>query len=157
MTLPSTAPEHHDNVVATIAQTRFPFPDQTDWPTSYVTHTNAPERQRAVMLSSGESFPDIVIIDSNTDQVAELGEVEVEITEQLVAKWRELAALTKLHSTSGVPHFFIYVPEGMATDTLRLLREHDVPFGGLRTWEITYDGLVAIIPIITPVDAKDHR
>jgi hypothetical protein len=157
MSISSISPEHHDAVVVNITQTRYPFPDQTDWPASYVTIANVPARQRAVMTTSGEQYPDIVILDSTTDQVAELGEVEVETGAHLVDKWREYAALCRVHPESGAPHFFLYVPEGMATETLGLLREHEVPFGGVRTWEINREGRVAVIPIITPVDSKDHR
>lgn len=157
MSISPISPEHHDTVVVTIAQTRFPFPDQTDWPASYQTITNAPEQRRSVTTATGTSFPDIVIVDSDTDVVAELGEVEVEVGEHHISKWRDYAALTKLHPASGSPHFFIYVPDGLATETLALLRTHDVPYGGLRTWAIDEDGRVAIHPITTPVDSKDHR
>jgi hypothetical protein len=157
MSKSQTSPEHHDLVVATIAQTRYPFPDQTDWPASFQTIANAPQQLRSVTTATGTSFPDIVIVDADTDQVAELGEVEVEIGEHHVDKWREYAALTRFHPGSGAPHFFIYVPDGLATETMALLREHDVPFGGLRTWAIDEDGRVAVHPIVTPVDAKDHR
>jgi len=157
MSVSPIAPEYHDAVVDLIAKTRYPFPDQTDWATSYVTITNTPTPQRSVMSAQGEAFPDIVIVDADTGQVAELGEVEVEVGAHLVSKWREYAAMTKMHADSGAPHFFIYVPDGMATETLALLREHDVPFGGLRIWSIDVDGLVSIHPIVTPVDAKDHR
>ena len=153
----SVSPEHHDAVVEQIARTRYPFPDQTDWPETYDTVTNAPQRQRAVNTTSGDAYPDIVIVDRTTDQVVELGEVEVETGEHHVAKWLAYAALTKTHATSGAPHFFIYVPDGIATETLRLLKEHEVPYGGVRTWEITDNGLIRVLPIVTPVDAKDHR
>jgi hypothetical protein len=157
MANPGVSGAHHDAVVEQIAQSRYPFPDQTDWPESYDTVTNAPVRQRSVMTDAGEAYPDIVIVDRTTDEVVELGEVEVEVSEEDVEKWRAYAALTKVHATTGAPHFFIYVPDGLATETLRLLQTHDVPYGGLRTWEVTDTGLVRIVPIVTPVDAKDHR
>ena len=59
-----------------IAANRFPFPDQTDWPAAYVTITNESGPIRGVAVGDGMSFPDIVIVDGISQDIAEIGEVE---------------------------------------------------------------------------------
>lgn len=149
--------EIHDAVVQHVALTRFPFPDQTDWPETYLTIANAPERHRAVTIDGVEHWPDIVIIDSATGEVAELGEVEPDPRAQHVARWAGEAALCKQHPHSGMRHFFIYVPAGLEAETQRLLESGGVPYGGVRGWQVADDGSVSIVPFVTLVDPKDHR
>ncbi len=147
----------HDNVVRCVAQNRFPFPDQTDWPAEYVTITNETERQRGIEDGGSTYHPDIVIVDLRTDQVVEIGEVEVETGDHLIDKWRTFAEHSRQHPTSGSRHFFVYVPDGMESKTQLLLEQHHIPYGGVRAYTVSNIGDVAIVPIATPVDPKDHR
>ena len=147
----------HNIVVRYVAQNRFPFPDQTDWPAEYVTITNETVRRRGIEDGGAVHYPDIVIVDSNTNQVVELGEVEVGTGEHLVDKWRLFAGQCRQHPTSGSRHFFVYVPQGLEEETQALLERHAVPYGGVRAYIVTADRQVSIVPIATPVDPKDHR
>jgi hypothetical protein len=149
--------EIHDSIVRGIAASRYPFPDQTDWPPTYLTLTNEMEATRGIETEHGVRYPDIVIVDSATGDIAEIGEVEVEVGEHMVEKWRLYADNTRSHSTSGAPHFFIYVPEGLQDEALRILSEHGVPFGGVRSYLIDINDELRVNPIATPVDPKDHR
>jgi hypothetical protein len=146
----------HDNVVRWVAANRYPFPDQTDWPASYRTITNETERHRGIPTDEGIRYPDIVIVDSNTGQVVEIGEVEVETGEHLVEKWAFYASICKEHPASGRRHFFVYVPEGLEGQTQQLLDAAGIPYGGIRTWN-PHHSEMHITPIVTPVDRKDHR
>lgn len=150
-------PPVHDDVVRAIAVLRFPFPDQTDWPNSYRTLTNVDGQQRGVSANGNVMYPDIVIVDARTDAVVEIGEVEVEIDETMVVKWRLYASNTKVHSESGAPHFFIYVPEGLENSALDALMRYAVPYGGLRTFAFDDVGQLRVTPVTTTVDPKDHR
>lgn len=151
-------PTVHDEIVRTIAALRYPFPVQTDWPASYVTLTNTDVEARGVSVEGGNTlYPDIVIVDANTNSVAEIGEVEVEIDATMAVKWRLFASFTKVHPESGAPHFFIYVPEGLEEDANAVLAEFDVPCGGLRTFALSDSGALRVTPVTTTVDPKDHR
>jgi hypothetical protein len=147
----------HADIVRRIAAARYPFPDQTDWPESYRTLTNAGEQTRGVETTAGTLYPEIVIVDSDTGTVAEIGVVVSDISPEMAQPWRQLAALTKMHPGSGAPHFFIYVPEGQEAEALRVLQVEQVPFGGLRTYLLDASGALQVTPVITPVDPKDHR
>jgi hypothetical protein len=150
-------PTVHDEAVRRIAALRYPFPDQTDWPDSYRTLTNVDGEQRGVSANGNTLYPDIVIVDSRTDCIVEIGEVEVEIDDTMAVKWRLFASVTKLHSDSNVPHFFIYVPEGLEVDASSVLSRYEVPCGGLRTFTIGGDDDLRVLPVTTAVDPKDHR
>jgi hypothetical protein len=146
----------HDRVVRFIAATRYPFPDQTDWPASYVTLTNDEHQQRGIATDAGMAFPDIVIVDAEADRIAEIGEVETGVDPDFTRKWALYASVCKPSST-GARSFFIYVPRGYGQDALRVLEESGVSYAGLRTYHIEPDGEIRITPIATPGDAKDHR
>jgi hypothetical protein len=150
-------PPVHDEVVNAIAALRFPFPDQTDWPDTYQTLTNVGSQRRGVSANGNMLYPDIVIVDARTDEVVEIGEVEVEIDETMVVKWRLFASNTRTHPESNAPHFFIYVPEGHEDSALATLSRYSVPCGGLRTFGFDESGQLWIRPVTTTVDPKDHR
>jgi hypothetical protein len=145
----------HDRVVAEIAATRYPFPDQTDWPAEYQTLTNAPERRHAVQAAGVVYFPDIVILDGH-DNVAELGEVEVDLDPSHATRWSALAQLCKPSST-GARSFFVYVPVGLEARARELLEADGVSFAGVRSYALGADGSITITPVVTPGDSKDHR
>jgi hypothetical protein len=147
----------HADIVRRIAATRFPFPDQTDWPSTYRTMTNAGQQRHGVETPSGMLFPDIVILDDATQTVAEIGIVVTDLTTVKIEPWQHLASLAKRHPHSAAPHFFIYVPEGLEGEAVRLLEQHDIPFGGLRTFALDSGETLRVEPVDTPVDPKDHR
>ena len=145
----------HDRVVEQIAATRFPFPDQTDWPAGYQTFTNTGAVRHPVVADGETYFPDIVILDG-AGQVAELGEVEVDMEPAHATRWSALARLCKRSST-GARSFFVYVPAGLEARARELLEADGVSFAGVRSYVVDADGRVNVTPIVTPGDAKDHR
>jgi hypothetical protein len=148
----------HNRVVRHVAATRFPFPDQTDWPETFVTVTNESTRQRGIPSPGGTMvYPDIVIVDSTNESESEIGEVEVEVNDDLVARWRLGAEASRVHPVSGARHFFVYVPAGQEERARDLLEHAGVPYGGVRAWVVADDGNIRIVPFVTPVDQKDHR
>lgn len=156
MTGTSLSSDEHDRAVREIAAHRFPFPNQQDWPTDYVTLTNQSARRRGVPGPAGTDYPDIVVIDGN-GEIREIGEIELSIDESSVGRWSRASAACDNKTTSGVRHFFVYVPPGAESEALRLLDQHDISYAGVRVWSIAGDGTVVIDPIVTPGDPKDHR
>lgn len=146
----------HDRAVRFIAANRFPFPDQTDWPPDYVTITHESESRRGIPTQDGVHYPDIVIVDAN-DDIREVGEVETEVREDHVRHWRIGSEASDNKTSTGVKHFFVYVPAGQETRAEQLLREHGISFCGVRTWSIDDTGNVTIHPIVTEGEMKDHR
>jgi hypothetical protein len=148
----------HNRVVRQVAATRFPFPDQADWPQTFATLTNETTQQRGIPGPNGTSiYPDIVIVDSATDRVAEIGEVETDVDDDCLEQWRFGAEASRTHPVSGVRHFFVYVPAGQEERARDLLERGDVLYGGVRAWDVDADGEIRIVPFVTPVDQKDHR
>jgi hypothetical protein len=148
--------EDHDRAVRQIAANRFPFPGQADWPADYVTLTNQSVQRRGVPGPQGTEYPDIVVIDGK-GEIREIGEVELDVSESHLERWARASAACDQKTTSGVRHFFVYVPPGSETETLRLLDEHQISYAGVRTWTLDAEGTVQIDPIVTPGDPKDHR
>jgi hypothetical protein len=148
--------DEHDRAVRFIAANRFPFPDQVDWPADYVTLTNQSEERRGVPGSEGMEYPDIVVIDGRGD-IREIGEIETAVSEDCAGRWARSSAACDNKTTSGVQHFFVYVPPGTEDDAQRLLAEHHISHAGVRTWLVELDGSVTIDPIVTNGDPKDHR
>jgi hypothetical protein len=146
----------HDDVVAHIARTRFPFPDQTTWPADYVTLTNAPHRRRAIPSPSGEYFPDIVIVDSR-DRTREIGEVEMTVEPAAVTHLRAGSDAADDDTSTGVKHFFVYVPVGLEEAAQRLLEENAISYAGVRGFAVGDDGTISIVPFVTPGDPYDHQ
>lgn len=149
-------PEDHDNAVRYIAANRFPFPDQTDWPGDYVTITNEAGERHGIPTPDGQHFPDIIIVDGN-GQIREVGEVETEVTAGMVERWRTGSEASDDKTTTGVRHFFVYVPPGDEALAESLLRDNGISFSGVRTWSVDDDGNIIIQPITTEGDMKDHR
>jgi hypothetical protein len=145
----------HDRVVEHIAATRFPFPDQTDWPADYQTLTNAGGHNCPVVADGVTYYPDIVILDG-ANQVAELGDVEIDLRPERATRWSALSQLCKRSST-GARSFFVYVPAGLDARARELLETHGVSYTGVRSYAFDADGHVSVTPIVTPGDAKDHR
>ncbi|MGA7670833.1 MAG: hypothetical protein WBW04_10465 [Nitrolancea sp.] len=148
--------EAHDLAVRQIAANRFPFPGQADWPSDYVTLTNQSTHRRGVPAPLGTEYPDIVIIDG-TGEIREIGEIETSVDPLIVERWARASAACDHKTTSGVQHFFVYVPPGNEQEAIRLLDAHGVSYAGVRTWSRADDGSIEINPIVTPGDPKDHR
>jgi hypothetical protein len=146
----------HDAVVAYVAENRFPFPGQTDWPADYVTLTNRPRRMRSIPLEGGEHFPDIVIV-TTRGEVREIGEVEEQPGEDCVSRWRACSQSADDLTESGARHFFLYVPAGREADAVALLDRHRISFAGVRGFAAGAGGAITIVPHVTRGDAKDHR
>ena len=144
-----------ERVVRIIAATRFPFVDQEDWPDDYATITNESERRRGVGSQGDRVYPSIIIVDGR-DRVREIGEVEDEdsVTEAQVAKWKRLSKETGMGRRTK--KFFLYVPKGKEKVAEKLLESNNISYAGLRTWAIK-GGNLAITPIKTPDEPKDHR
>ena len=148
--------EEHDLAVRSIAANRFPFPDQQDWPADYVTLTNQSVQRRGVPGPQGTEYPDIVVIDGR-GEIREIGEIEVDVAEEYAGRWARASAACDHKTTSGVQHFFVYVPPGSEAEAMRLLDAHEISHAGVRTWALADDGTVIIDPIVTRGDPKDHR
>ena len=147
----------HDRVVERIANTRYPFPDQTDWPADYRTLINVGTERHAVVTAGQTFYPDIVILDGH-GLVAELGEVEsaADLTDERVERWRALASICKVSST-GARSFFVYAPSESAARAQEMLDSAGVSYAGLRSYSVDANGMVLVAPLTTPGDAKDHR
>lgn len=145
----------HDLVARWIAAHRFPFPDQRDWPATYVTLTNVDGPIRGVAHDGRLLYPDIVIVDGESQRIAEIGEVVDAIPADAAVIWRAFSAACKPSST-GARSFFIYAPASIVEDARRILDSHAVSYAGLRTYTVV-EGAICITPIVTPGDVKDHR
>jgi len=148
--------DEHDRAVLYIAANRFPFPDQVDWPADYITLTNQSSERRGVPGPAGMEYPDIVVIDGR-GEIREIGEVERAVTDECAERWARASTACDNKTTSGVQHFFVYVPPGQDIEALRLMDLYKISHAGVRTWALAPDGTVTIDPIVTNGDPKDHR
>lgn len=152
-------PMHSDRVraavVAYIAATRYPFPNQADWPADYQTIINLPERRHAVETIEDTLYPEIVILDGE-GQVREGGVVVSSVEPSMAKEWAALAPVFDNRTETGVQHFFVYVPEGEEDAARDLLQQHGISYAGLRTYRVD-DDTVTITPVETPAGPKDHR
>lgn len=149
----------HDEVVRFVARTRFPFPDQTDWPDGYRTITIESEPGFPISTEGGdrdELLIDIVIVDG-AGRVRETAEVEAEIAADSADRLKQASEAAPEIPESGVRHFFVYVPKGIEDEMRELLDRNGISYAGLRAFEIGENEEIAITPIHTPGHAKDHR
>jgi hypothetical protein len=146
----------HDAVVAHVARTRFPFPDQTKWPADYVTLTNVPEQRRGIPFGEGEHYPDIVIVDGR-GHPREIGEVEMLVDAAAVARLRAGSEAADDHTPTGVRHFFLYVPNGLESAAQALLETNGISYAGVRGFSVGADGAITVTPFVTTGDAYDHQ
>ncbi len=146
----------HDRVAHYIAETRFPFPDQTDWPEGYQTIVNAGNPRAAVTFRGRQHAPDIVVIDAR--QIPrEIGEVEMDVRPEMVPRITTSSMAAPMIPESGVRHFFLYVPAEYEEAALQFVKNYRISLAGLRTFAIDDDGAIHIHPVETPGHAKDHR
>jgi hypothetical protein len=97
-----------------------------------------------------------VVIDGK-GEIREIGEIETSIDVSCAGRWSRASVACDTKTTSGVRHFFVYAPPGEEAEALRVLEENRISFAGVRTWTLSEDGSVDIVPIVTPGDPKDHR
>lgn len=148
--------ELHDRVARHIAGTRFPFPDQTDWPATYRTIVNAGSPSYGVNIDGKTVFPDIVIVDE-TNALCEMGEIETSVSPDQVAKWAGMSRSLPFNEQDRCYSLFVYVPEGLQERATALLETNDIPYAGVRSYRVESDGSVRVVPFKTPGAAKDHR
>jgi hypothetical protein len=146
----------HDAVVNYIAKTRFPFPGQKTWAADYRTLTNVPDQKRGIQTTSGERFPDIVIVDG-AGRVRELGEVEMNVSDISAATLKATSETADTDTPTNVRHFFLYVPVGQEAAAQTLLETSGVSYAGLRGFQVSGNGQIKIIPFVTPGDSYDHQ
>jgi hypothetical protein len=146
----------HDDVVAHVARTRFPFAGQTTWPADYVTLTNVPRRRQGVPLGDGEYFPDIVIVDG-AGRTREIGEVEMTVDPTAAARLRAGSDATDDLTPTGVRHFFVYVPSGLESAAQALLESNGISYAGVRGFSVADDGTISVVPFVTKGDSYDHQ
>ena len=146
----------HDAVARHVAATRFPFPNQQDWPATYETVVNAGNLVRPVATAAGDAHPDIVIVDDG-GVPRELGEVETEVVARTAAKWRAYSAALPVNPDTGVRQFVVYVPSGQEEAARSLLEANGISYAGARAYEMEADSRVRIVPYVTPGAPQDHR
>lgn len=151
-----TQPIDHGAIVRHIAGARFPFPNQQDWPADYHTVVNAGNPTTPIDTPAGPAYPDIVIVNDDRE-VREMGEIETEVTPDLVEKWRGYSAALPVDAAIGVRPFFVYVPDGQEETARAMLEANGISFAGVRAYRVENDGRIRIIPYVTPGAAKDHR
>ncbi|MCC6312684.1 MAG: hypothetical protein IT337_01625 [Thermomicrobiales bacterium] len=146
----------HDRVARHIADKRFPFPNQQNWPADFQTVVNAGQQNRAIELSDGAAYPDIVIVDGG-DTVREMGEIELAVDDSLAAKWAAYSAALPINPDTNVRQFFVYGPSGQEETARQLLDQNGISYAGVRQFLVADDGAIRIIPYVTPGAAQDHR
>ncbi|MCA9860839.1 MAG: hypothetical protein KC438_14015 [Thermomicrobiales bacterium] len=146
----------HDRVTRHVANTRFPFPDQTDWPETYRTIVNAGNPSYGIEIDGEMVFPDIVIVD-DTNALREMGEIETSVSPGQLVKWAGMSKSLPFNEQDRCYSFFIYVPEGLQEQATTLLETNEIPYAGVRSYRVESAGSVRVVPFKTPGAAKDHR
>ena len=137
-----------------IGATRFPFIDQTTWDEDKRTIVNTSrERNYAIDGPKGKVYPSVVVLNPDGN-IREIGEVEMEVTPCLVAKWRLLSERTG--RGERFKKLFIYVPAREVETARKMLEENGIEYAGLREWSIE-DGTFVTRPVKTPDMDYDHR
>ena len=143
-----------DRISRIIGATRFPFLDQTTWDEGRRTIVNtSKERNFAIEGPKGPIFPSVVVLQPD-GSIREIGEVEMEVTPELVAHWRLLSETTGMGER--FKKLFIYVPLSEGEQACRLLEDNGIEYAGLREWSII-DGVLVTQPVKTPDMDYDHR
>jgi hypothetical protein len=146
----------HDRVARFVAEHRFPFPDQTDWPSDYRTIVNAGDPQAAARVGGHTHAPDILVVDGR-GAAREVAEIEMEVKPEIVPRLTLASRAAPPIAESGVRHFFLFVPVEQGRQALELLRTYRISYAGLRTFEVDEYGTLHIYAFDTPGHARDHR
>jgi len=147
--------DDQDLVITFIAQNRFPFPGQTDWPKGYRTLTNGTKRTHPIAGPDGPHWPDIVILNEKGEP-CRLGEVEDKVDDEAVARWKLCSSVADTVNETGVKNLFVYVRKGLAPEALAALDRNAISFAGLREYEVA-GGAVKVTPYLTRGDRYDHQ
>jgi hypothetical protein len=143
-----------DRIARIIGATRFPFIDQTTWDEERRTIVNTSrEKNYAIVGPKGEFYPSLVVLNPD-GAIREIGEVEMEVTPGLVAKWKLLSEMTG--RGERFKKLFVYVPAGEGEGARNLLEDNRIEYAGLREW-IIEDGTLVTRPVKTPDMDFDHR
>ena len=146
----------HDQVAEYISKTRYPFPGQQDWPEGYVAKCNATGPKRGIPTEDGGVYyPDIIIV-SPKDEVREVGEVEMTIDPAKVPMLRLGSETSDDKTSTGVRHFFLYVPAGLEADAQKMLDDAKISYAGVRGFTVEGDA-IRVVPFVTPGDPYDHQ
>lgn len=152
----SPTQEVHDRVVRFIADYRFPFPGQKDWPVDSKAVTNVGESRKGFPTAFGTHYPDLVVV-GPTGDIREVAEIETDVDASVGDIWAAGSAASDNRTRNGVKHFFVYVPEGKEDLAKQILESNKISYAGLRTYSVDQEGRIRIVPIETPSgDPKDH-
>ena len=125
----NTEQKHHDKIVQGIAKIRFPYPDKEH--PNWKTYENHPERKMGVKHKDNVSYPDIVVLNTETDRIFMSGEIEPEssVTAQAAQQWGEYSILCDL---------YLYVPKGYGNEAKKLSKNPNIK--GFREYEVNRNG-----------------
>jgi len=155
LSMSDTQKKIHDRVARYIAETRFPFEGQPDWPEDYRTIVNAGNQQVATRVKGYVHYPDILIINGE-NLPREIGEVEMDLRPEYVPRLTLSSMAVPMIEESGVRHFFLYVPVELAEKATGFVESYRLSLAGLRTFEIDENDTIHIKPVETKGHAKDH-
>lgn len=126
----------HDRTVALIAQERFPYPDSQN--PSWKTYLNEPQHTMAITGKEVSVYPDIVVVDTQKNQAAMIGEIETPMTvnEEGATQWKKYSSL--------VSTFYLYVPVSVQQEVRRLLASYGISVTGLRVYSYDAQGGITI-------------
>lgn len=119
--------QRHEGTVAEIARVKFPFPNE-EFP-DLETIVNEPKGLMSVGQENGKDlFPDIVVVRRPGTWLKMMAEVETAdtITDE--------SALTQWLPYSRFGDLYLYVPFGCLPETRKLVKKHNIPLKGIRTW-----------------------
>ena len=117
----------HQGAVAEIAKVKFPYPGPEG--ADLNTIVNVPKPKMAVGEEGGKDlYPDIVVVRRPGQWLQIMADIETADTvndETAVNDWLPKAK---------VGEFFVYVPAGMVPEAKKLIKKHNIPVSGIRTW-----------------------
>jgi hypothetical protein len=117
----------HQGAVAEIAKVKFPYPGPEG--ADLDTIVNVPKPKMAVGEEGGKDlYPDIVVVRRPGQWLQIMADVETADSvndETAVNDWLPKAKAGE---------FFVYVPAGMVPEAKKLIKKHNIPVSGIRTW-----------------------
>jgi hypothetical protein len=128
----------------------MPFPLQKylkrwDWPRDYRTIVNVGGRKKRGVKHKGKTwYPDVVIVDGK-NRVREMAETELEedITQQSIEKWRALSETTGM-GPHGHKKLFLCVPKAKSRLVRKMLEDNRIDYAGLRSFVVTEMGEIRL-------------